>query len=328
MNYNIAVVIPAFKCKKHILNVIQKIGSEVKKIYVIDDACPEYTGDYVKQNCQDKRVQVILHQLNQGVGGAVVTGYQQAMSDGSEIVVKIDGDDQMDPSLLKFFVAPILAGKADYTKGNRFGSIEAVQKMPRVRIFGNAILSFFAKISTGYWSIFDPTNGYTAIHIDALKKLPLNKLSKRYFFESDILFRLGIAKAVVKDVYMTSKYDDEVSNLKIKKIIFEFMYKHVRNFFKRIIYNYFFLNFTIASIELLLGGLLLSFGLIYGAYNWNYSYQNKIATPTGTVVLFAITVILGIQMLLGFLHQDIASEPKITIMESEDSIRKFLDIVT
>ena len=324
MKYKIAVVIPAFKCKKHILNVINKIGNEVDIIYVVDDSCPEGTGAFVLENCTDLRIRILKHEHNQGVGGAVITGYKAAMADGCKVIVKIDGDYQMDPQLIKFFVAPILAGRADYTKGNRFSSLEGIQKMPIVRVLGNAGLSFLSKISTGYWSIFDPTNGYTAIHVDALKKIPFAKLSRRYFFESDILFRLGNAKAVVQDIHMVAKYEDEVSNLKVNNVIFEFSYNHLKNLFKRIIYNYFVLNFTMASIELIFGIILFVFGISYGSYNWFYSYKLQVSSPTGTVVLSAITVILGVQMLLSFLHQDIANEPKIPLQEEANSVSKFL----
>lgn len=324
MKYKIAVIIPAFKCKKHILDVINKIGDEVEVIYVVDDACPERTGAYVLENCTDSRVRILKHEKNQGVGGAVITGYQAALGDGCDVIVKLDGDGQMDPQLIKFFVAPLLAGRADYTKGNRFSSLEGIRKMPMVRVLGNAGLSFLTKMSTGYWSVFDPTNGFTAIHVEALKKIPLAKLSRRYFFESDILFRLGNAKAVVQDIHMVARYEDEVSNLKVNKVIFEFSYNHLKNLFKRIIYNYFVLNFTMASIELVFGIILFVFGLVYGSYNWIYSYKMQIASPTGTVVLSAITVILGTQMLLSFLHQDIACEPKIPLQEEANSVSKFL----
>ena len=164
----------------------------------------------------------------------MISGYKKAIEDGMDIVVKIDGDGQMDPSLIYNFIDPIIKGEADYTKGNRFYNLEEILAMPKKRIFGNAILSFINKISSGYWNIFDPTNGYTAIHTDVIKMLPLNKISKRYFFESDMLFRLNTIKAVVTDISMHANYDNEVSNLKVRNIFFEFIVKHIKNTFKRI----------------------------------------------------------------------------------------------
>ncbi len=151
--------------------------------------------------------------------------------------MKIDGDGQMDPSLIPVFVFPIAAGEADYAKGNRFFDLETIRIMPKVRLFGNAVLSFMCKLSSGYWNLFDPTNGYTAIHADVARRLPFDKISRRYFFETDMLFRLNTLRAVVVDVPMEAKYGNEESNLKISRIVGEFFAKHVRNFLKRIFYN-------------------------------------------------------------------------------------------
>ena len=187
----IAVVIPCYRSKLQILRVLNGIGAEVWRVYVIDDACPEGSGKYVEEQGKDLRIRVIFHEFNKGVGGAVITGYQAAIADGADVIVKIDSDGQMDPKFIPIIVAPILAQEADYTKGNRFFDLENIRSMPTTRIFGNAILSLMAKLSTGYWDIFDPTNGYTAIHAGIAELLPFSKISHRYFFESDLLFRLN-----------------------------------------------------------------------------------------------------------------------------------------
>jgi len=171
----IAVVIPCFNVRRHVLDVINKIGPECFRIFIIDDACPESTGKFVEENSQDTRVKVIYHAKNQGVGGAVMTGYLAAIRDGADVIVKVDGDGQMTPTLIPQFVKPIISGEADYTKGNRFVDLEMLRAMPRIRLIGNAVLSFMAKISTGYWDIFDPTNGFTAIHSRVAAHLPFNK---------------------------------------------------------------------------------------------------------------------------------------------------------
>lgn len=179
----IAVVIPSYKVTNHILGVIAGMGPEVAKIYVVDDCCPEQSGTYVEQHCIDPRVVVLRNPENQGVGGAVMTGYRAAIEDNMDIIVKVDGDGQMDPALIPQFIEPILAGEADYTKGNRFFDLEEIRAMPKVRLFGNAALSFMTKFSSGYWDLFDPTNGYTAIHRDVARHLPFGKISKRYFLK-------------------------------------------------------------------------------------------------------------------------------------------------
>ena len=135
----ISVVIPCYKVSAHICLLLEKIGSEVNAIFVVDDACPERSGALVEQNCKDPRVRVIYHTVNRGVGGAVLTGYQAAIEAGADIIVKLDGDGQMDPALIPFFISPIMAGEADYTKGNRFFDLEGIRNMPIVRLFGNAV---------------------------------------------------------------------------------------------------------------------------------------------------------------------------------------------
>lgn len=319
----IAVVIPSYKVTRHILDVIERIGPEVQCIYVVDDACPDGSGDYVANHCTDSRVVVLQNAENQGVGGAVMAGYQAAIDDGADIIVKVDGDGQMDPSLIPIFVEPILSGEADYAKGNRFFDLEEIRTMPPIRLFGNAVLSLMAKLSTGYWDLFDPTNGYTAIHADVAKHLPFGKISRRYFFETDILFRLNTLRAVVVDVPMNAKYGEEVSNLKISKIIGEFLYKHARNFGKRIFYNYYLRDLPLASIELPLGLLLFIFGLGFGAWHWMSAVREGVVTPAGTVMLSAMPVLMGLQLILAFLAYDISSVPR--RLRHRRKAKRFLD---
>jgi dolichol-phosphate mannosyltransferase len=306
----IAVVIPSYCVTRHILSVIAGIGPEVSHIYVVDDKCPENSGDFVRTHCQDTRVVVLDHMENQGVGGAVMTGYAAAIADRAIVIVKIDGDGQMDARLIPDFVAPILAGEADYTKGNRFFDLEKIREMPALRLFGNAVLSFMTKVSSGYWDIFDPTNGYTAIHTDVARHLPFKKISRRYFFESDMLFRLNTLHALVVDVPMDAVYGDEVSNLKVSKIATEFLGKHMRNFFKRLFYNYYLRNMSLASIELPLGIGLVFLGGSYGIWHWLTSALIDAVTPAGTVMLAALPILMGVQLILAFLAYDIASVPR------------------
>ncbi len=301
---------PSYKVRNHILNVISQIGPEVSRIFVVDDACPEGSGTFVQSNCQDGRVSVIRNPENQGVGGAVMTGYKAALDGGMDIIVKIDGDGQMDPALIPDFVAPITAGEADYTKGNRFFDLEEVRAMPSVRLFGNAVLSLLTKLSSGYWNLFDPTNGYTAIHTDVARHLPFSKISRRYFFETDVLFRLNTLRAVVVDIPMDAKYGDEVSNLKISRIVGEFLFKHLRNFLKRLFYNYYLRDLSLASIELPIGLLLLLFGIGFGSFHWIESAHAGLPTPAGTVMLAAMPMLMGLQLVLAFLGYDIASVPR------------------
>lgn len=305
----IGLVIPCFRVRDHIAQVLEYVGSEVDLIVVVDDSCPDQSGDYVKATTQDPRVQIVWHPTNQGVGGATMTGYERCLAAGMDVIVKMDGDGQMDSARIIDLVAPILGGEADYTKGNRFYDLELLSGMPKLRLLGNAVLSFMSKFSSGYWNIFDPTNGFTAIHARVAEALPLQKLSHRYFFESDMLFRLNIQRAVVMDIPMPAIYGEEVSHLRIFHIIPEFTFKHFRNLIKRIFYNFYLRDLSIASLELPVGLFLLLFGLLHGSYYWFVSLKTGIGSASGTVMLSALPIILGLQLILAFLSHDYQSVP-------------------
>lgn len=305
----IAVVIPCYRVTSHIQSVIQKVGPRVDRIYCVDDACPDGSGNYIESNIVDPRVCVLRNLKNLGVGGAVMAGYRQAVHDGAKIIVKIDGDDQMDPGLLMKFVDPITKGEADYTKGNRFWDLRQISQMPLSRRIGNLGLSFLAKASGGYWSNFDPTNGYTAISAKVVAILPYDSISNRYFFETDMLFRLNIVRAVVVDIPMDARYGDEVSGLRVSKVLPEFLAKHMRNLIKRILYNYYLRDLSIASLELIAALSLLSFALGFGGYHWIHSYSTGLPSAIGTVIIPTIAVVSGLQFLLAFVGYDIANVP-------------------
>lgn len=324
----IAVVIPAYKVTEHILEVIDTLPDYIWRIYVVDDACPDKSGsNLIKSKNFPDKIKLLFHEVNTGVGGAVITGYKNALVDGADIVIKMDGDGQMDPQEIPRLVYPLLKGCADYAKGNRFYDLDQIYRMPKARIFGNACLSFLCKLSSGYWNIFDPTNGYTAINSEVIKMLPLEKISKRYFFESDMLFRLNIVQAVVVDVPMTARYSGEKSNLVIKKILFEFLYKNILNFWKRIFYNYYLRGLSVASFELPLGLFLLGFGTIYGLHSWYVANESSSSAPVGTVILCAVSILIGVQFILGFISQDIKSLPTEPI-HNRFSEKVFIDMIS
>jgi glycosyltransferase involved in cell wall biosynthesis len=290
---------------KQLGHVLSKFGPQVKHIIVVDDFCPENSGQIALEAAKfDERITVIFHDQNLGVGGAVKTGYQEALRLNSEVIVKIDGDGQMDPDDITELIWPLIDHNASYSKGNRFYNIEVFTKMPKVRLFGNIFLSFYSKLSTGYWSIFDPNNGFTAINSKTLMKIPLEKIDNRYFFESDMLFRLNLLNSNVVDVPLPARYGSEKSGLSVTRSIFEFFYKHNRNFLKRIAYSYFIREFSLASLQLLFGSILIFFGLSLGLYNFIHSRMNEIATPTGTLIMIAMAVLSGLQLLLGFFSYD------------------------
>lgn len=306
----IGVVIPCYRVRSHILGVLSAIGPEVSRIYVVDDHCPEKSGDWVRGNCSDPRVTVIDHAKNQGVGGATITGMRRALDDGMTIIVKVDGDGQADPALIPALVAPILRGEADYTKGNRFYSLDGLKGMPPLRLAGNSALSFLTKLSTGYWNLMDPTNGLTALHANVARILPLDRIDKRYFFESDLLFRLNTVRAVVLDVPMHAKYGAEESGLNVIGAIPEFGYKHLRALAKRIVYSYFLRDFSVCSIQLVCGSILLLFGVIFGAIHWRLSVLTGVPSSTGTVMVSALPVVVGMELLLAAVMFDVSNVPR------------------
>ena len=313
--HRVAVTIPSYKVRAHVLDVIARIPPKVQRIYVVDDKCPQHSGELVKEQCRDPRVRVIFHEENQGVGGAVSSGYRAAIEEGMDIVVKVDGDGQMDPALIPHFTRPIERGRADYTKGNRFYRPESLKGMPPIRLFGNAALSFINKLSTGYWSIMDPTNGYTAIHTSVLREMPLHKLEKRYFFETDMLYHLNTMRAVVHDVPMDAVYADEESSLKVSKVLPEFIVKHVNRFFKRYVYLYLLRDFNIGSLYSLLGVVLCGLGVVFGGWAWLRSLTTGQPATSGTVMLAALPLIIGIQFLIAFLHHDVERVPSQPLSE-------------
>jgi len=310
-NHKIAVVIPSYMAINHIEAVINGLPSWVDCIIVVDDKCPQDTGNLVKDIFQkDSRIIVVFHQTNQGVGGATVSGYKKALELECQIIVKMDSDDQMDPSYLEKLIEPIIRKHAGFSKGNRFVDLQALKSMPLGRLLGNSGLSFMVKAASGYWNIMDPTNGYTAISSQTLSKINLDKLSKRYFFESDILINLNINNVVVADVPIPARYGAEVSSLNIWSTLFKFPPKLLKGSIKRFFYKYLIYNFNMASVYTIIGIPLVLWGALFGLITWIHNASIGIETTTGTVMLSVLPLILGTQFLLAAINIDIDSTPK------------------
>jgi dolichol-phosphate mannosyltransferase len=308
--WRVAVIVPCYRVREQVLGVLEAIGPECRAIYVVDDGCPEGSGRHVQAHATDPRVRVLFHEINRGVGAAVMTGYRAALADGADVLVKIDGDGQMDPAELPDLIAPIVNGDADYTKGNRFHNLAHITRMPAARIVGNAALSFISKFSSGYWDIFDPTNGYTAIHASVAELLPFDRIAHGYFFESDMLHHLGLARAVVRDVPLHARYGDERSGIRVGRAISQFGARHAARTARRLFYSYFLHDFSAASLELVAGVLLLAFGITFGAVQWLEWSSRGVGAYAGTVMLAALPVILGTQLLLAFLSFDVSRVPR------------------
>ena len=314
--YFIVAIVPAYRVEKEIEAVLRSMPVFVKRIIVVNDASPDQTGAVVaKIAAADNRILLLNHEANQGVGGAMVTGFRQALELDAQIVVKVDGDGQMDVSDMPSLLVPLVRGEADYTKGNRFRDFQALSQMPPLRRFGNMLLSFLAKAATGYWNCFDPTNGYVAIRGDVLAQLPMHRIDFTYFFETSMLARLYLVGALVRDVPMKAHYGAESSSLAIRKVLKEFPVRLLKCFCKRIILKKFIYDLTIESIYLLCGVPMLLVGVLYGGYNWVLYAKSGIGAPTGTVVISAMLIILGFQILLAAVNIDLQSVPREPLCE-------------
>jgi glycosyltransferase involved in cell wall biosynthesis len=308
---NIVAVIPCHRVEAEIGMVIAGLPRYLKHIIFVDDASPDRAAEIIQKAAQkNRRFLLIRHEKKQGVGGAMISGFRKALELKADIVVKIDGDGQMDTAYLPELLAPILYKQADYAKGNRFRDFRALQKMPAIRRFGNIALGFLAKTATGYWNLFDPTNGFIAIHGGVLAQLPLDQIDKTYFFETSMLAKLYLLGAVVRDVPMPARYGTEVSNLSIHRSLVEFSVKLLKTLLHRLILKNLIYDFSMASIYLIAGFPLLLFGLTFGISKWVQYSRIKVPAPTGTVMLPTLSVIVGIQFVIAAIEIDLRSVPK------------------
>jgi dolichol-phosphate mannosyltransferase len=308
---HVAAVVPAYNVSAELGGVLRAMPPLFTTIVVVDDASRDDTAAVAERYAQlDPRLIVVRHETNRGVGGAMITGFRKALEAGADVVVKIDGDGQMPLWIAPDLIAPLIDGSADYTKGNRFRDFEAVRAMPFVRRIGNVALSFLAKAATGYWHCFDPTNGFVAIRADVLSQLPLRKIDPTYYFETSMLSHLYILGAVVKEIPMPARYAGEPSSLSIPRVIRQFPTRLLTSLLRRLVLKNFVYDFNLESFHLLMGIPLLLAGLLYGGYNWWWYTSHHLAAPTGTVVLPALAIMLGMQLLISAVNLDLQSIPR------------------
>lgn len=305
----VCVVIPMYRVEPYIQEVIAGLPEWIWRIVVVDDASPDCSAEKAIQ-CGDPRLVLVRHEKNQGVGGAVLSGLRKAVELGGRAAVKMDGDGQMSPEFLEEIVEPLLSGYADYVKGNRFFHMDEIARMPLARRYGNLGLSFLTKMASGYWNVFDPTNGFIAIDLEIFRSLSTRHIHPRYFFETSMLIELNIARAVVAEVPMPARYRGETSSLSVGRSLVEFSYRLLGSFIRRVWLQYFVLDFSLGSLFMVIGLLMGLFGTVWGLYFWNKSIQTGIPASTGTVMIAVLPVILGFQLLLQALAFDIQNVPK------------------
>ena len=303
-----AIVIPCFRVERQIADVIASIPRHYRHIICVDDASTDGTTSTIEA-LRDPRVTLIRRETNGGVGAAMKTGYREALRRNATMCVKMDGDGQMSADDLDDLVAPLLTDDADYTKGNRFVDLSALQRMPRSRLAGNAFLSFASKLACGYWNMLDVTNGFTAIRASVLRRIDFDRLNDRYFFETSMLIELNILRASVVDVEMPARYGDERSSMKLSRVVTTFPALLLRGLARRFYWRYLIEDFSVVSICVLLGLPLLFFGAAFGAFRWYESAQTGLPATAGTVFVAALPIILGFQLLLAAVLLDVTSSP-------------------
>lgn len=307
--HRIAVVIPCYRVAKHIGEVVAGLPDFVDDVIAVNDMCPGETAKALA-NIDDARLVVLTHETNKGVGGAMVTGYREAMKRGADVMVKMDGDGQMDVDYLETLITPVCHGACVYAKGNRFLYGHELSSMPFARLLGNVALTFLTKVASGYWNVFDPQNGYTAIAREALESIDLDELDRRYFFENQILILLNTRLAPVMDVPIPARYGSEESSLHISRILTYFPLLLLRGFALRLWRRHVVLDFS-PLVPLLVFGLTFGlFGLVFGAWHWYRSITTGVVATSGTVMLAVLPFLLGAQAVLAGMLIDIAMTPK------------------
>jgi glycosyltransferase involved in cell wall biosynthesis len=308
-NLRVAVVVPAHNESAHIATVIERMPKLVDHIIVIDDASPDDTYA-VAIAAATKRTEVIRHDTNKGVGGAVVTGHRRALELGADVSVVMAGDDQMDPDYLPSLLDPLADRGYGFAKANRFFSMKSFAGMPRHRVFGNMVLTFMTKISSGYWDLVDPQNGYTAISRSALEAIALDRIAERYDFENDLLIWLNIANVRAVDVPIPAVYGEEVSGMRIHRVAPRLLLTLTLGFWRRVWFKYVLWSFSPIALLMLVGIPLILLGFVVGVWAVAVSAQTPGSVTTGTWLLAVAPFLLGTQLLLQALMLDIQSTPK------------------
>lgn len=304
----LAVVVPMYNPGKLIVQVLKHMPKEVDLVVVVDDGSSDGAGELVR-NCSDPRIVLLQLEKNSGVGAACKRGMAEAFSRGAGLVVKVDADFQMDPRFVPVIAGPVLAGKADFAKGNRFLHSEELLAMPFVRRLGNMALSFLAKAATGYWQVFDPTNGFFAIHRQVFSLLNQRRIADDYFFEISLLAELRLHGAVVKDVALPASYPHKISHLSVRRALWSFPAKLFRLLCRRVWLEHFVKDFGLVAVSLFFGLFLFFGGGLFGIYHWYYSARAGVVTPTGTVMLAVLPMVFGFQLLLQALFLDVQKIP-------------------
>ncbi len=302
----VAVVVPAYDEEALVGTTIRGIPAFVDRIFVVDDASRDGTAE-VARAVGDHRVEVLTHDRNTGVGGAIVTGYRRAVAEGIDVACVMAADNQMDPSDLERIVLPVARGEVEYAKANRLVSGQAWEVIPRSRYLGNAMLSFLTKIASGYWHVADSQSGYTAASREILEQLDLDRIYRGYGFPNDMLVHLNVWSARVRDVTARPVYGvGERSGIKIRKVVPRISWLLLKGFFWRMREKYVIRDFHPLVFFYVLGFLMTFLGLGLGIAEVVLRIMGN-AVSVGTVVLVALLLIFGSQFTLFAMWFDMES---------------------
>lgn len=303
----IAVVVPAHNEEKLIGRTVGTMPEFVDHIIVVDDASTDNTAKEVVE-VGDLRVTLLQHERNTGVGGSIVDGHRIAMEQGADVSVVMAGDAQMDPAYLPLLLDPIALDGYGFTKANRFFSRASLTGMPKTRLFGSVVLSFATKLASGYWNLFDPQNGYTAITRESLSRIDLDRLSPRYSFENDLLIWLNIAGVRAKDVPVPAVYGDEVSGMRMTKVVPELLRLLLVGTGRRFLRKYVVPSFSPIALMALTGLALCAFGTVAGLWVLAHTVGQPNASAA-SVLLAVAPLLVGINMLVHALTLDMQATP-------------------
>jgi dolichol-phosphate mannosyltransferase len=306
-NRRLFCVIPTFRAANTITSVVRQAMQHADEIVVVDDACPQGSASVAEAafaGCAN--VHVLRRERNGGVGAAMKTGIAFCIDRGADVIVKLDADGQMDASYIPI-IRDLFNADASLVciKGNRFFDSSTILRMPRRRLFGNAMLSILAKFASGYWNVIDPTNGYLAFNVGLLAVLPWTAFADSYFFEMSVLCELGLKRLPILELEMPSIYNSVPSSLSIPRVIGEFPLRLLRLMLRRVWLQYYVFDVNLGSIYLALGLVLLLFGGSWGGYQWIVSSVTHIERSTGTVMLAVLPFLMGFQLILNALMYDV-----------------------
>jgi glycosyltransferase involved in cell wall biosynthesis len=293
----VAVVVPAYDEERLVGETLRGIPDFVDRIYVVDDASRDATAARADE-VGDRRVEVVRHERNAGVGAAIVTGYRRALEEGIDVTCVMAADNQMDPVELPDLAGPVARGEVEYAKANRLFSGEAWKVIPRTRYLGNAVLSLLTKIASGYWHVADSQAGYTAISRNALGRLDLDRVYQGYGFPNDMLVHLNVQNARVRDVPSRPIYDvGEQSGIRLRRVVPRISWLLFKGFWWRMAQKYVIRDFHPLVFFYAFGVLMTVAGLTLGVLEVVLRILGNEITPA-TIVLVAVLLIAGLQLTL------------------------------